>query len=110
MQSVAASLERLGALAKTPTVDRLARAFASAGYELALVGGPVRDALLDRAVNDLDFTTSARPDDILAVVGPLSDAVWDIGRAFGTIGARIGDDTVEITTYRSDSYDGETRK
>lgn len=110
MQSVADSLERLGALAKTPTVDRLARAFAAAGFELALVGGPVRDALLGRAVHDLDFTTSARPDDIVKIVGPLADAVWDIGRAFGTIGARVGDDTVEITTYRSDSYDGETRK
>lgn len=110
MQSVAESLERLGALATTPTVDRLARAFVAAGYELALVGGPVRDALLGREVHDLDFTTDARPDDIVAVVTPLADAVWDIGRAFGTIGARLGSDTVEITTYRSDSYDGATRK
>lgn len=110
MQSVAESLERLGALATTPTVDRLAQAFAAAGHELSLVGGPVRDALLGRDVHDLDFTTDARPEDILRVVDPLADAVWDIGRAFGTIGARIGDDTVEITTYRSDSYDGASRK
>ncbi|MEY9852496.1 poly(A) polymerase [Leifsonia sp. EB41] len=110
MQSVAESLDRLGALAATPTVDRLAQAFAAAGFELSLVGGPVRDALLGRAVHDLDFTTDARPDDILGVVRPIADAVWDIGRAFGTIGARFGDDTVEITTYRSDSYDGATRK
>jgi poly(A) polymerase len=61
-------------------------------------------------VNDLDFTTNARPDDILRVVKPLADAHWDIGRAFGTIGARIAGETVEITTYRADSYDGETRK
>lgn len=110
MQSVAESLDRLGALAASPTVARLADAFQVAGYELALVGGPVRDALLGRRVHDLDFTTDAHPDDILRVVGPLADAVWDIGRAFGTIGARLGEDTVEITTYRSDSYDGETRK
>ena len=110
MQSVAESLDRLGALATSPTVSRLADAFRTAGFELALVGGPVRDALLGRDVHDLDFTTDARPDDILSVVSPLADAVWDIGRAFGTIGARFGDDTVEITTYRSDSYDGETRK
>jgi poly(A) polymerase len=88
----------------------LANAFADAGYELALVGGPVRDALLDRPVSDLDFTTNAQPDDILRVVKPLASAHWDIGRAFGTIGARIGDDTVEITTYRSDSYDASSRK
>ena len=110
MQSVAESLDRLGALAATPTVDRLAQAFAAAGFELSLVGGPVRDALLGREVHDLDFTTDARPDDILGVVRPIADAVWEIGRAFGTIGARFGDDTVEVTTYRSDSYDGATRK
>ena len=110
MQSVAESLERLGDLARTPTVARLAAVFQHAGYELALVGGPVRDSLLGRRVHDLDFTTNARPDDILRVVSPVADAVWDIGRQFGTIGARFGDDTVEITTYRSDSYDGSTRK
>jgi poly(A) polymerase len=110
MQSVAESLERLGDLANTSIVTRLATAFADAGYELALVGGPVRDALLGRPVNDLDFTTNARPDDILRVVAPLADAHWDIGRDFGTIGARIAGETVEITTYRADSYDGETRK
>ncbi|HEV7812976.1 MAG TPA: CCA tRNA nucleotidyltransferase [Leifsonia sp.] len=110
MQSVADSLARLGDLARSATVSRLSTAFADAGYQLALVGGPVRDALLERPVNDLDFTTNARPDQILKIVSPLADAVWDIGRQFGTIGARVGDDTVEITTYRSDSYDGTTRK
>src|SRR3954447_6302450 len=110
MQSVAESLERLGDLARTPSVARLADAFVAAGHELALVGGPVRDALLGRPVHDLDLTTDARPDDILGIVAPIADAVWDVGRQFGTIGARFGDDTVEITTYRSDSYDGTTRK
>jgi poly(A) polymerase len=110
MQSVADSLARLGDLARSATVSRLSTAFADAGYQLALVGGPVRDALLERPVNDLDFTTNARPDQILKIVSPLADAVWDIGRQFGTIGARFGDDTVEITTYRTDSYDGTTRK
>lgn len=110
MQSVAESLERLGDLARTPSVARLADAFVAAGHELALVGGPVRDALLGRLVHDLDLTTDARPDDILGIVAPIADAVWDVGRQFGTIGARFGDDTVEITTYRSDSYDGTTRK
>ncbi|TFB49839.1 CCA tRNA nucleotidyltransferase [Cryobacterium tagatosivorans] len=110
MQSVAAALARLGELAASPTVSRLANAFAAAGHELALVGGPVRDAFLDRATNDLDFTTDASPDQILKIVKPIADAHWDIGRAFGTIGAKVGDDTVEITTYRADSYDGQTRR
>ncbi|WP_104199466.1 CCA tRNA nucleotidyltransferase [Cryobacterium sp. Y29] len=110
MQSVAAALARLGDLAATPTVSRLANAFAAAGHELALVGGPVRDAFLDRPLHDLDFTTDATPDQILALVKPLSEAQWDIGRAYGTIGASLAGETVEITTYRADSYDGTTRK
>ncbi|MBG6212616.1 MAG: CCA tRNA nucleotidyltransferase [Cryobacterium sp.] len=110
MQSVAAALARLGDLAATPTVSHLANAFAAAGHELALVGGPVRDAFLDRPLHDLDFTTDATPDQILALVKPLSKAQWDIGRAYGTIGASLAGETVEITTYRADSYDGTTRK
>ena len=110
MESVATAIQRLGELAESPPVSTLASAFSAAGFELALVGGPVRDAFLGRQVNDLDFTTNARPDDILRIVTPISDAQWDVGRDFGTIAARIGRVTVEITTYRADSYDGETRK
>ncbi len=101
---VAAELDRIG-----PVVDPLARRFAEAGQALALVGGPVRDALLGRPNADLDLTTSARPDDIERLVKGWADAVWDIGRDFGTIGCRKGDWTVEITTYRSESYDPSSR-
>lgn len=110
MESVASAVQRLAALAESPHIHRLALAFQNAGHELALVGGPVRDAFLGRELSDLDFTTDATPDQILSIVKPLADAHWDIGRAFGTIGARIDGHTVEITTYRSDAYDGETRK
>ena len=110
MDSVAAGIERLEALAASPVVTRLADAFVAAGHELALVGGPVRDAFLGRPVSDLDFTTSARPDDILKIVVPLSETQWDMGRDFGTIGALVMGEPVEITTYRTDAYDGETRK
>lgn len=84
--------------------------FQAAGHELALVGGPVRDAFLGRVSPDLDFTTSANPDEIIAILKPHVDTHWDIGRAFGTIGARMGNDTVEITTYRADKYDPDSRK
>lgn len=110
MQSVAAALDRLGELAASPTVAKLAAAFEASGHEIALVGGPVRDAFLGREVHDLDFTTDATPDEILAIVKPIADAHWDIGRAFGTIGAKIAGETVEITTYRADAYDGDSRK
>ncbi|MEV4736938.1 MULTISPECIES: CCA tRNA nucleotidyltransferase [unclassified Microbacterium] len=110
MLNMADGLARLGALAENPVVRTLADAFQAAGFDLAVVGGPVRDALLGRATNDLDFTTNALPDDILRIVKPVSTAQWDIGRAFGTIGARVQGEQVEITTYRADSYDGVTRK
>ncbi len=103
-------MEFLAELAASGPVATLARAFADAGHELALVGGPVRDAFLGRPITDLDFTTDASPDEILAIVTPISQAQWDVGRAFGTIAARIDGESVEITTYRSDQYDHTTRK
>ena len=105
-----AAVPRLAALAERKAVRRLAEAFEAAGHELALVGGPVRDALLDRPVTDLDLTTSARPDECAAVVAPLASAMWDAGRAFGTVAARIAGEAVEITTYRRDTYIPSSRK
>lgn len=90
--------------------DSLAAAFKEAGFTLALVGGPVRDAILGRLGNDLDFTTSARPDATKKILSSWGDAVWDTGAAFGTIAAKKGEVTVEITTYRSDVYDPDSRK
>lgn len=110
MHSVNSAIESITQLSKSPSVSRLAAAFADAGFELALVGGPVRDAFLGHQVHDLDFTTNALPDEIIRVVVPISEAHWDIGRDFGTIGAQISGDKVEITTYRADQYDGKTRK
>ena len=89
--------------------DDLAVRFGAAGYRLYLVGGSVRDALLGRAVNDLDFTTDARPESVLALLAGWADAVWDTGIAFGTVGARRHGETVEITTFRADAYDRVTR-
>lgn len=110
MHNVASALQALTELSESPTVSRLSDAFEKAGYELALVGGPVRDAFLGTPIHDLDFTTNARPDEILRVVEPISESTWDIGRDFGTIGAQISGSKVEITTYRSDVYDGASRK
>jgi poly(A) polymerase len=110
MPSVAEAVEKLRQLVATEPIKSLAVAFDSAGFELALVGGPVRDAFLGREVHDLDFATSATPDQIEKLVSPLAQAVWDVGREFGTIACQIGEDTFEITTYRSDLYDGASRK
>ncbi len=93
-----------------PVIDELGARFTAAGEEIALVGGPVRDALLGRLQNDLDFTTSARPEVTERLIKGWADATWDMGRAFGTIGCRRGEWQVEITTYRSERYDPDSRK
>ncbi len=110
MSSVAKAVEILRLVTSEEPIKGLAQAFADAGFELALVGGPVRDAFLGRPVHDLDFTTSATPAQSEKIVKPLAQATWDVGRAFGTIAAQVGQHTVEITTYRADTYDGSTRK
>ena len=110
MQAVADALKNLSDNTNNPLFVLLGDAFEAAGQELALVGGPVRDAILGRVALDLDFTTSANPDQILKILKPLASATWDIGREFGTIAAQIGDSKVEITSYRADSYDKVSRK
>jgi poly(A) polymerase len=96
-----------------PTTEALAERFASAGHELYLVGGPVRDALLGRLHEDLDFATDARPDAVLDLVRDLGPT-WTTGIRFGTVGVQLTaagvEHRCEITTYRSDRYDADTRK
>ncbi|MFD6291285.1 CCA tRNA nucleotidyltransferase [Streptomyces sp. NPDC060205] len=102
----------------SPVADELARRFQEAGFSLALVGGSVRDALLGRLGNDLDFTTDARPEDVLKIMRPWADSLWEVGIAFGTVGAhkdaRVNDVVqsfdIEVTTYRSEAYDRSSRK
>lgn len=99
-----------------PEAIELGRLFAEHNYELALVGGPVRDMLLHRVSHDLDFCTSARPEEFEPILRRWGhDGFWDMGRKFGTLGAmrRRSDGTevkVEVTTYRSDVYDPDSRK
>lgn len=104
-QRVSSELARIGVV-----VDELGERFEAAGHSLHLVGGPVRDAMLGRLQDDLDFTTSAHPDAVERLLKGWADAVWDIGRAFGTIGCRKGDWTIEITTFRSEAYSADSRK
>lgn len=93
-------------------IHALGRMFAAAGHELALVGGPVRDAVLGRSSADLDFTTTARPEDTETILREWTrdGAIWDMGREFGTLGGVRDGVKVEITTYRTESYDPTSRK
>jgi poly(A) polymerase len=95
---------------KAPLASSLAQAFSAKGFTLALVGGPVRDAILGRLGNDLDFTTNAKPEESKKILQGWAEHVWDTGIAFGTVAGKLGDTTVEVTTYRSDVYGKDSRK
>jgi poly(A) polymerase len=95
---------------RAPLASSLAQAFSAKGFRLALVGGPVRDAILGRLGNDLDFTTNARPEESKKILTNWAESVWDTGIEFGTVAGKRGDTTVEVTTYRSETYDADSRK
>ncbi|CAB0531262.1 CCA tRNA nucleotidyltransferase [Corynebacterium diphtheriae] len=93
----------------SPLLSPLAQAFHDRGHRLYLVGGSVRDALLDELGHDLDFTTDARPEVVSAILEEYAPVVWDTGIEFGTVSAEKDGQQIEITTFRSDVYDGQSR-
>ncbi|MGJ7907952.1 CCA tRNA nucleotidyltransferase [Actinopolyspora sp. H202] len=92
-----------------PTARELAERFAAEGLALYIVGGSVRDVLLGRFGGDLDFTTDARPERVRELLDGWAETVWDTGIEFGTLGAYRHGVTVEITTFRADTYDRTSR-
>ncbi|MEU5788551.1 CCA tRNA nucleotidyltransferase [Micromonospora purpureochromogenes] len=93
----------------SPVADELGRRFARAGHELHLVGGSVRDALLGRLGEDLDFCTDAHPDQTLRIIKGWAESIWETGREFGTIGLQRDGLRLEITTFRAEAYDQVSR-
>jgi poly(A) polymerase len=89
---------------------QLAPLFADSGHQLFLVGGSVRDAFLERPVDDYDFATDARPEQIAETLRSWADAVYTVGAAFGTIAAVKDGRTVEVTTFRDEIYRDDSRK
>ncbi len=96
----------------TGPLQRIGQRFSDAGHSISLVGGPVRDALLGRLTEDtdLDFATDAHPEQVLALLEGWAEAIWDVGIRFGTVGARVDGREVEITTYRTEAYEADSRK
>ncbi|MCY9786643.1 CCA tRNA nucleotidyltransferase [Nocardiopsis sp. EMB25] len=93
-----------------PVSGELGDRFSAHDQQLAVVGGPVRDALLGRVSSDVDLTTDAVPQRILEIVDGWADSVWTVGIEFGTVGLRKRGLQLEITTYRSESYSPKSRK
>lgn len=94
---------------QAPLLREIGCLFADAGYQLYLVGGSVRDAVLGRLTADLDFTTDARPQDVQRITRGWADALWDTGIEYGTVGIGKAGQRLEITTFRADSYDQVSR-
>jgi poly(A) polymerase len=99
----------------SPVLTALGERFTAAGFEVHLVGGSVRDALLAAAADgpripgDLDVTTDARPEQVLELLSGWARSTWNTGIAFGTVGAEVRGTRLEITTFRADRYDRESR-
>lgn len=93
-------------------LEPIAQRFRAAGFRLFVVGGTVRDLLLDRDTGSLDFdlTTDATPDQIKIALNGWADATWLQGERFGTIGAMKNGRTIEITTHRAEAYSPDSRK
>lgn len=89
---------------------QLAELFSDAEEEIYLVGGSVRDAFLERPLEDFDFATGARPDRVAELLRTWADVVYEVGAAFGTVAAQKDGRTVEVTTYRSEVYRDDSRK
>ena len=106
-----ASARILQALGQTKTLlIELGEIFQKSGYEISLVGGPVRDAILGKNVKDLDLTTNATPKEIQNILKNWAEDTWDVGIKFGTVGAKKNDFIFEITTYRTEQYEDTSRK
>ncbi len=97
--------------------QQLAGRLVAAGHQCFLVGGTVRDALLEarpRAPGegeaDLDLATDARPDEVERLVRGWADGVWLQGQRFGTVGCEKDGTRFEITTFRAEVYRPESRK
>ena len=101
--------ERLAWLDTGPTRD-LADLFTRAGHEIYLVGGSVRDALLDRPADDVDCATDARPDRLKALLRDWADHLYLMGERFGTVGALRQGTRYEITTFRAEAYASDSRR
>lgn len=86
--------------------EKLFQAFEDDGCKLYHVGGSVRDIMIGRESKDFGFATSARPEETKEILGRTGYKYWPLGERFGTIAAKIGDDQIEITTFRKDITQG----
>ena len=100
----------LNVLDEKPFLKELSNLYAKNGFQIYLVGGAVRDAILGIETKDFDFTTNASSEDSIKMLNKNDYKTTEIGRAFGTIETTVGDYSIHITTYREDKYNKDSRK
>ena len=100
----------LNVLDEKPFLKELSNLYAKNGFQIYLVGGAVRDGILDIETKDFDFTTNASSEDSIKMLNKNDYKTTEIGRAFGTIETTVGDYSIHITTYREDKYNKDSRK
>jgi poly(A) polymerase len=93
----------------SPTASELGARFEKAGHQLYLVGGAVRDAVRESMGTELDFATDAHPHAVIRLLQGWADARYLVGVRFGTVGARKGEYSLEITTFREEVYAEDSR-
>jgi poly(A) polymerase len=93
-----------------PLAVELGDRFRTAGYQLYLVGGAVRELLMGHpSRGEFDFATDARPQAILTILQGWADAKYLQGIKFGTVGAKKGPYEFQITTFRREAYPADDR-
>src|SRR5919106_2521700 len=93
-----------------PVATELGARFEKAGHQLFLVGGAIRDAVRGRTGTELDFSTDARPEEVIRILRGWADTKKLIGIRFGTVGARKDEYQLEITTFREEAYAEDSRQ
>ncbi|MCZ7529591.1 MAG: CCA tRNA nucleotidyltransferase [Acidimicrobiia bacterium] len=97
-------------LEESSVTQQAARLLGAAGHQCFVVGGSVRDALLDRPSDDVDLATDARPDAVAELLGDWAESMWLQGQRFGTVGCEREGVRLEVTTFRAEVYRPESRK
>jgi len=88
----------------------ISKIFKENNYEIMVVGGAVRDALLGKSPKDFDLATDAVPDKVEEMMKAAGLRTIATGKAFGVINVFTDQGEYEIATYRLDSKEGDGRR
>lgn len=91
-------------------MDKLIKEVEATVSPVYLVGGGVRDIILNREPKDYDFCTPLTPDEVEVLVKAAGRRAYSTGKRFGTIGFKCAGEFIEVTTFRNEKYAPNSRK